>query len=266
MHRLIRLFTLATIAVGLIGCASPEALQDSAAANRVAVRAPQFGDTNPTDWRGDGPERHAVHGIDVARFQTDIDWRAAKAAGVSFAYVKATEGGDLLDSMFASHWRAAARAGVARGAYHFFYHCRPAAEQARFFIANVPRVAGALPPVLDMEWTPFSPTCTRRPPAAKMRAEAAIFIAALERHYGQRPLLYTTVDFYRENEMGRLGGTEVWLRSVAVHPAETFAGQHWTFWQYTGTGLVPGVKGETDINVFEGTQADWADWLALRRQ
>lgn len=263
MKHVVKAALLAVIALGLLACGRPAPVSDTVpAAAHPSVNPPQFGDTSPTDWRGNGPAGHPVHGIDVSRFQTGIDWRSARDAGVSFAYIKATEGGDQLDPMFADHWRAAAQAGVPRGAYHFFYHCRPAAEQARFFIANVPRVAGALPPVLDMEWTPFSPTCTRRPPAAHIRAEAAIFLAALQRHYGQRPLLYTTVDFYRTNELWRLRGSEFWLRSVAAHPAETFAGQHWTFWQYTGTGLVPGIGGAVDINVFAGSRGQWAQWLA----
>ena len=170
---------------------------------------------------------------------------------MNFAFIKATEGGDLVDPMFRDNWRGARRAGVPRGAYHFFYHCRPAAEQARWFIRNVPRSAGALPPVLDMEWTPISPTCThpprRRRPCGPRRGSSS---TSLERHYGQRPMIYTTVDFYRDNEMWRLGGYEFWLRSVAAHPDEVYDGQHWTFWQYTGTGVVPGIAGEVDINVF----------------
>ncbi len=39
-----------------------------------------------------------------------------------------------------------------RSAYHFVWWCRPAAEQAAWFIRNVPRDASALPPVIDAEW------------------------------------------------------------------------------------------------------------------
>ncbi|EEW24834.1 glycoside hydrolase family 25 protein [Rhodobacter ferrooxidans] len=248
----------------LAACGSP-APRDQAAPS-VSVQPADFGDVDPTDWQGNGPSGHPVHGIDISRWQGAVDWPTARAAGVNFAYMKATEGGDGLDPMFKENWRAAARAGVPRGAYHFFYHCRPGVEQARWFIRNVPRSAGALPPVLDIEWTPFSPTCTRRPPAAEVRAEAEAFMTALERHYGQAPLIYTTPDFYQENELWRLRGHEFWLRSVAAHPSETYAGQHWTFWQYTGTGTVPGIVGKTDINVFAGTAPAWGEWLAARAQ
>jgi lysozyme len=33
------------------------------------------------------------------------------------------------------------------------------------------------------------------------------------------------------------------------------------FWQYTGTGIVPGVEGGVDINVFRGSEGAWRRWL-----
>lgn len=237
---------------------------DAAALPSGKVTAPNFGDAKPHDWQGRAPSAYSVHGIDTSRWQGRVDWATARANGVNFAFLKATEGGDLLDPAFAENWDAAARAGVPRGAYHFWYHCRPAAEQARWFIKHVPREAGALPPVLDMEWTPFSPTCTVRPAPDVIRAEARIFMDALEAHYGQRPILYSAPDFFEQNQMWRLERTEFWLRSVAAHPQDLYAGRHWTFWQYTGTGSVPGVRGNSDINVFSGSSAQWADWLSRR--
>jgi lysozyme len=89
---------------------------------------------------------------------------------------------------------------------------------------------------------------------------------AVEAHYGQRPIIYTTVDFYRDNEMWSMGGTEFWLRSVAANPKDVYAGQAWTLWQYTSTGVVPGIAGSVDVNVFNGSRADWSDWLSRRVQ
>jgi lysozyme len=166
--------------------------------------------------------------------------------------------------MFRDHWRGAGAAGVKRGAYHFFYHCRPAAEQARWFIRHVPKARGELPPVLDMEWTPFSPTCTIRRDGATIREEARIFMDIVGRHYGQEPIIYTTVDFFEDTELWRLQGVEFWLRSVADHPHSVYDGRAWRFWQYTSTGLIPGIDGKVDINVFGGTKAAWADWLSAR--
>ncbi len=79
-----------------------------------------------------------IQGIDVSYWQGDIDWDAVRDAGVRFAFIKATEGGDHLDPKFLENWYAAKRAGIARGAYHFIYWCRPANEQALWFMLNVP--------------------------------------------------------------------------------------------------------------------------------
>lgn len=231
----------------------------------LSTRAAAFDDRDPVDFGRHAPHRLPVHGIDVSRFQGDIDWHAAAHAGVNFAFIKATEGGDLLDAEFTRNWHAAARAGVLRGAYHFYYFCTDARTQARWFIRNVPRGAGALPPVLDMEWNPHSPTCQKRPAPAVVRREMNVFLNRLERHYGQRPIVYTTPQFYRENDLGRVRA-EFWLRSVAKPLAEVYPGQHWHFWQYSGTGIVRGIGGDVDLNAFGGTRTQWAKWVAQRRQ
>jgi lysozyme len=130
----------------------------------------------------------------------------------------------------------------------------------------VPRTPGDLPPVLDMEWTPTSPTCTLRRDPAVIRADARRLVALLADHYGTAPILYTTVDFYEDNAMGQLGGVEFWLRSVAAHPSDRYPGEQWRFWQYSATGLVPGVRGRVDLNAFSGSRSAWADWLLRRAQ
>ncbi len=223
-----------------------------------------LGDRKPMEFDGRQPASYPVRGIDVARFQKHVDWPSARAAGVAFAFIKATEGGDLNDPMFRDHWHAAAQAGIARGAYHFYYFCTPPEVQARFFIRNVPRGSGNLPPVLDMEWNPFSPTCRIRPPGAEVRRQMRIWLDMVERTYGQRPIIYTTPEFYKDAGLSAMRGEEFWLRATARTPGEVYPGQPWRFWQYTATGILPGTPGDVDINVFNGTQADWNRWLALR--
>jgi lysozyme len=227
-----------------------------------AYATPRFSDNDPHDWTGTTPWAYPVHGIDVAKYQNAVNWHSVRAAGISFAYIKATEGGDIVDDRFKQNWRASKRAGVRRGAYHFFYFCRPAFEQARWFIRNVPKEKGSLPHVLDMEWNPKSPTCKLRPKPSAVRKEMSVFVDRIRRHYGKPPIVYTTYDFYRDNELWKFNGADFWFRSVAGHPADKYPNENWTFWQYTGTGVVPGVSGDTDINVFRGTTAQWHDWVA----
>lgn len=232
---------------------------------RGPVRPGVLGDRAPVAFAGRAPMSYPVKGIDVARFQKSVDWNAARAAGVRFAFIKATEGGDRFDPMFREHWRGAQRAGMAHGAYHFYYFCTDAATQARWFIRNVPQHKGMLPPVLDLEWNAFSPTCQLRPEGAIVRREARIFLDMLERHYGQRPIVYTTPGFYRDTDLGKMRGEEFWLRSTAKSLREAYPGQSWRFWQFTATGILPGTPGDVDINVFRGSPAEWDAWLARRR-
>lgn len=224
-------------------------------------RGPRFGDRKPHDWDGRAPWTYPVHGTDVSKYQGSVDWAALRKGNIRFAFIKATEGGDRVDDYFEVNWRNAKAAGIPRGAYHFYYFCRSAKEQAEWFIRNVPRDAGALPPVLDMEWNHLSPSCKLRPDAETVKAEMRVFLDIVTRHFGKKPIIYTSIDFYDDNRLDQFGGYDWWLRSVSMHPHDRYNRRHFLFWQYTGTGELPGVTGDADINVFFGTDAHWQAWL-----
>lgn len=222
----------------------------------------KYADSDPVDvWEGGAPNRNPVHGVDVSKYQGDINWKQLSRQGIEFAFIKATEGGDRLDEAFAKNIHDARRAGIASSAYHFFYFCTSAKKQARWFIRNVPRMRGSMPHVLDMEWNSKSPTCRLRPPAETVRKEMEIFMRMIKRHYGKRPIIYTTVDFHRDNLEGHFNKDVFWLRSVKAHPRVTYPGRNWAFWQYTGTGRINPVEGDIDINVFAGSRSQWDEWL-----
>lgn len=250
--------------LALAACGAPRT--SAPPAEPGVIFAPNFSDNDPVSFAGRQPSRYAVHGIDAARFQKNIDWNTARRNGVNFAFIKATEGGDLLDAEFENHWRGAGQAGVARGAYHFYYFCTTPEVQAAWFIQNVPR-GNMLPPVLDMEWNPFSPTCaTVRPPGAEVRNQMNRWLRIVTAHYGQKPIIYTTPKFYRENDLSQINGYEFWLRTTAKAPSEAYPDQRWTFWQYSATGIIPGIAGEIDLNVYSGTRAQWNTWVAARKR
>ncbi|MDX8497164.1 GH25 family lysozyme [Mesorhizobium sp. VK4C] len=219
-----------------------------------------FRDAKPINFGRSSPRHLAVHGVDVSRWQGNINWEKLRAQGANFAYIKATDGGDHLDPMFRANWRGADAAGLKRGAYHFFYWCRTAGEQADWFIRNVPRAEGALPPVIDVEWNGDS-SCRRRPSREKVLEKMQVFMDKLERHYGQRPIIYTSPDFYRDNLRGAFLDYPFWLRAVAAHPSKVYPGRKWLFWQYSGSGLSHGVRGRIDLNVFHGDERQWRNWL-----
>jgi lysozyme len=233
---------------GMVPLAASE-VEDLATA---VAYAPAVADNDP-------PEPVSRKGIDVSYYQGAIDWHAVRADGIGFAYLKATEGGDRVDERFSENWDAAARAGVHRGAYHFWYHCRPGREQAAWFIRTVPKEPDALPPVLDMEWTPTSPTCRIRPHAHSLHAEMKDFLDAVEAHYGKRPVIYTSVDFYADRMVDAFHDYHLWVRSVADHPSERYGDRAW---QYTATGRAGGVDGAVDLNVFQGSDEEFRQFVS----
>ena len=233
------------------------------AAPSLLLARSTFRDNDPVNFGPRGPSSFPVHGIDAARFQGQMNWRQIRRQGIRFAWLKATEGGDLLDPEFKANWRAAKRARVPVGAYHFYYFCTDPDTQAKWFIKNVPRLRGGMPPVLDLEWNPFSPTCTLRPPAAEVRRVANRFIKIVERHYQTRVVVYTAPDFWESNDVARLK-RDFWLRSTANHVEQRYRVRGWRFWQYTATGVLDGVEKEIDLNCFNGTEAQWKQWRDAR--
>jgi lysozyme len=207
------------------------------------------------------PSSYPIHGIDVSYYQGTIDWPSVRANGTTFAYIKATEGGDVADKKFSENWEGAGQAGLKRGAYHFYYFCRPVEEQIAWFKEHVPVDPDALPPALDMEWNPQSKTCRLRPPRDKILADMQVFLDELERYYGKRPLIYSSVDFHRDVLEGAFEDYPFWLRSVKDFPAKRYGDRRWHIWQYTEKGSLPGISGNIDKNAFAGTHADWAKFV-----
>lgn len=203
------------------------------------------------------PQHYPVHGVDISHHQGPVDWKAARDHGTRFAFLKATEGGDYLDDTFKSHWDATREAGIERGAYHFYYWCRNVEDQISWFIRNVPVEPDALPPVLDVEWNGDSKTCPKKVPQAEALAAMKRFLRAVEAHYHKRPIIYTSIDFYREIIDGDLHDYPLWVRTVKAHPVARYANRPWTFWQYTEFGEVDGIKGGVDRNAFVGTEDEW---------
>ena len=197
------------------------------------------------------PLWHEVIGVDVSNHQDEIDWKALAASGVAFAYIKATEGGDFRDKSFARNWSEAARAGIPRGAYHFASLCN-ATEEAKNFIESVPKDPGALPPVVDVE---HIGACTATLTPADNIAMLRQFLDTLEKHYGRRPLIYTTSEFDSSMLEGLLAGERFWVRSLVLPPR--FRQDQWLIWQYHNWGRRPGITGPVDLNAFRGTRRDF---------
>ncbi len=196
---------------------------------------------------------YAVHGIDVSSYQGLIDWPEIARQQVRFAFIKATEGTTLRDPRFDRNWREARAAGVVSGAYHYFQPERDGEQQARLFIDTVPRQAGDLPPVLDVEAPRFHDVAT-------LRQEIRQWLTLVETHYGARPILYSNYAFYQRYLAGHFDDYPLWLAHYEVaRPALPAA--RWLIWQHSDEAYLPGIRGAVDFNVFRG---NYADLLALR--
>lgn len=185
-----------------------------------------------------------MRGIDVSHHQGDIDWQRVAADDVAFAIIKATEGGDHIDDAFATNLSEARAAGLVVGAYHFFTFCRPGADQAKNFLAVVPRGEPMLPPVVDIE---FGGNCPRRLTPEELRAELDAFLAPIEAQLGKQAIIYLigeAVDRYETVMPAR----ERWVRSLVRHPGD----EKWIYWQYHNRGRVDGIDGAVDLNVLQG--------------
>ena len=197
---------------------------------------------------------HDIHGIDVSHHQGPIDWNAVAADGVSFAFIKATAGGDFTDPRFVENWRGAAKAGIPRGAYHFFTQCRSGELQAQNFIRTVPRDSvlrdgvprskRALAHVIDAE---HMGPCRKQAQVPDVVAEILTFLYRLEQYYGRRPIIYTTREFHDTYLRGRLTKEKFWIRSLVIPP--TVRRADWVVWQYHNRGRRNGITGPVDLNV-----------------
>ena len=190
-------------------------------------------------------EKHyRSHGIDVSHHQGHIAWAKLPRQGVDFAYIKATEGADRVDSRFSINWRASDAAGIRRGAYHFFTLCRSGRDQAVHFVRHVPADAAALAPAVDLE---FPGNCKRRPSRTKFHKELGDFLRIVETRYGKHAVLYLTPHFDRHYRVSASFKRPLWLRSLGSRPR--FGAHGWKIWQTSSSRRLDGVHGRVDWNV-----------------
>lgn len=164
-------------------------------------------------------------------------------AGISFAYLKATEGTTFTDSRFAHHRRAATRAGIDVAGYHYFQLCSDGVAQAEHFVDVLGTERSDLPPALDLE---LAGSCADPPPAAELLAEVRDFLAVVDRHTGQRTLVYLYPELEaRYGFADDLADHPQWVRRLGDRQPR----RPWTVWQYDDAGTVPGIAGPVDLNL-----------------
>jgi lysozyme len=207
-------------------------------------------------------------GIDVSRFQKTIDWPSVGGAGVRFAFVQASRGSGAdctvkpqecgPDPYFAANRIAAGSAGIRVGAYHrgFASGGTPAAARADalaesdvFLTAVGALNAGELVPVLDVE-TPFTGMTGQ-----SLRTWIRVFVKRANKRLGRKPMIYTNASSWsatgNTTEFAK-AKYPLWVAHYGVSrpsvPASNWAGRGYSVWQYTSSGMVPGISGRVDMD------------------
>ena len=212
------------------------------------------------------PTEYTVRGIDVSHYQERIEWQRLRNTSmgnspVSFVFIKATEGGSIIDGCFNDNFYQAHVNGFIRGTYHFLTPDVPAKEQAQFFLSHVHLKEGDLPPVLDIEderkW--FASGKNKK----QIQSMALEWLKVVEKHYGVKPIIYSNYRFFREILSDkRFNEYPFWIAHYYVSkPANDI---RWTFWQHTDCGKLSGIRGPVDCNVFQGDRNDLERLLIKR--
>jgi len=200
-------------------------------------------------------------GVDVSHWNGPIDWLSVTSASYRFAYAKATEGTTIADVTYPLN-RAAKSLGLRFGAYHFG---RPggsgdagiaanAIAQADYFLNVAQPLAGELPPVLDLE------TKGGLSPAA-LETWTNAWLDEVDARTGVAALVYTSPNFWKtglaETQSVASAGHPLWVAhwtsdAAPLVPAADWAGQSWTFWQWTDCVKVPGFAHCSDGDRYRG--------------
>lgn len=208
------------------------------------VRYPGFGI--------DMPVNYTIHGIDVSRHQSNIDWEDVKEMQIKnikigFGFIKATEGVQNVDEQFKKNWAAVKKADIPRGAYHFFTPSKSGKAQAQNFIETVTLDSGDLPPVLDIEHV----NGTSIP---KLQLGILEWLLLVEAHYHVKPIIYTNAFFYKNFLGDKFDAYPLWVAHYLVKDKPNID-RDWIFWQHNETGQVNGIDAYVDFNVFNGDSA-----------
>ena len=198
------------------------------------------------------PEGYEIHGIDISHHQGNINWSELREKGlinetpIRFIMIKATEGSTRVDENFKENFYQSREYGFTRGAYHFYSVHSPAKSQAEFFIKNVKLENGDLPPVLDVEHKPKNQTDDA------FKASILEWLDIVEQHYGVKPIIYTYYKFKTQYLSDPVFDQyPYWIAHYYVDEVE-YQGP-WKFWQHTDVGRLPGIDGNVDFNIYNGS-------------
>ena len=187
-------------------------------------------------------------GIDVSEYQGEISWSYVDTLEnkhpLHYVFIRATVGKDRKDRKFEKNWLGAKENKMIRGAYHYYRPNENSLEQAELFIKTVTLQKGDLPPVLDIEKLPKNQSI------ANLKLGLKRGLHAVESHYGVKPMIYSGERYYEDFLKEEFGDYLFWIANYNFYREEI--AEDWLFWQFTEKASVPGIKGNVDVNIYNG--------------
>jgi len=214
-------------------------------------------------------------GTDVSHHDGTVDWSKARQHQICFVWVKATQGVDFRDRMFAKNWADLAKVWgdeatrVHRGAYHFMSAQGDPKAQAHNFLSNLgPVLSSDLPATIDLEWD--APAGSADPGQAdrwkalsssQIIENVLIWLDAVEQSTGKTPIIYTAAAWWNERvgKTDKLKKYKIWIadysRTSQLNENPRLpTGHEAPLWQFSERGRVQdGFSTNVDVNVFKGT-------------
>ena len=188
-------------------------------------------------------------GIDVSKWQGDIDYEKVKNAGATFVMmrigVQTKQNGELsIDPYFEQNIKNAKSAGLKVGVYLYSIatNSKEAIEHANWVIKTLDNRKLDLPIVFD--WENWSKWNTYKLSFYEINDIANKFMETVTKH-GYEGMLYSS-KYYLENIWTNEYDYPVWL---AHYTSKTSYKGDYMMWQLSNTGRIDGIYGDVDINV-----------------
>ena len=184
-------------------------------------------------------------GIDVARYQGDIDWQTVSKEKILFVYIKATEGKTYTDPKFHQNIKGAQKAGLKVGAYHFFRMTSGAREQFNHFYSQVGKYKMDLIPMIDVEVPPKEVKSIKQ-----VQDSLDVFINLVTQKYGKKPMIYGTQRSYNTYCAPKYNNLHLYIGRYNTKGPEINGKGSYTIWQYSEHGKINGIPKAVDLARF----------------
>lgn len=193
-----------------------------------------------------------IKGIDVSKYQKDVNWEKVAADGVDYAFIRVGyrgygTGAILVDEYFHQNARDANKAGVAIGAYFFSQaiNAEEAVEEAELAIEALKDYDVTYPVAIDLE--DVSEDSRTSGMTREEYTEVAIAFCERIKEAGYTPMIYCNSRWFTMNlDLSQLTEYDKWFAQYYNRP---FFPYDFQIWQYSSTGRVDGIEGNVDMNI-----------------